>query len=227
MVDIIRALASWTVLVAVKLFLTIVGLPVIAVALRFPVDKDNARPFLEFATGQHPGWFHRGLPKWAWIWSNERDGAIGDKRGWWFLNCDVGENGYDILAQWWWLAIRNPVNNLEYVPFFGVDMFKAEVKVLAGQDQVDDDDDGSKLGWNWLTCNDGKFNYYHFHFLKQWPMWMQPDKQNPRAFEIRVGHKMDIKHNEEFKGAPDSEDEAQRAYKGFTFRIRPWFDYKN
>jgi hypothetical protein len=43
-------------------------------------------------------------PKWAWIWDNEIDGVYGP------------ENPHTAWQAFYWTALRNPVNNLRFVP---------------------------------------------------------------------------------------------------------------
>lgn len=75
-----------SVLLPLRLGLILLGLPVVPLALMFRLyDPGTAVAFT-----QYPGaWQLVTLPRWAWPWSNDRDGLLGDKRGWWAANCDA------------------------------------------------------------------------------------------------------------------------------------------
>lgn len=66
------------------------------------------------------------LPKWAWIWDNDRDGINGDG-GFKNEHCPAYKLQYGgFLCRFIWLAIRNPAANLCW--YFGVKEPIVEVK---------------------------------------------------------------------------------------------------
>lgn len=75
-----RALAQWLFLLACDLVLLILGLVVVAVAIPFRV------PGVSVSDGRSIV----NLPRWAWLFGNDYDGLLGDKRGWWAENTPFG-----------------------------------------------------------------------------------------------------------------------------------------
>ena len=203
MKDYIYMAVSWSVLMLVRAVLILLGLVVVAVALPF---YNGNRKLDQFFTQFHTKdvWYHIGLPKWAWLWSNDRDGALGDKRGWWH-NEMVKEGGscYSFKSMYTWLALRNPVNNLGFLPLFSCDISKSTVKVIAGSKATDYKDMGK--GLQILKANDGKFNYYHLYYTSD-------------RFYIRIGHKIKLGHNLYVH----SEADPTKSLKSFTLRIRKY-----
>jgi hypothetical protein len=57
-------------------------------------------------------WVDAWLPRWAWLWGNEQDGVSGPM---WFRELHRGRC-YGRVA-FLWSALRNPTNNLRFVPF--------------------------------------------------------------------------------------------------------------
>lgn len=226
----LEALLGWSAAVLLRLPLFLLGLILVPIGLMFPIeDRKSIRPFSEHNT--HRNWWHVGLPKWLWLWSNDRDGAKGDKRGWWDLNCPTG-NSDDFKSRFVWMAIRNPVNNMRFTPGFAINMFDTEVELIAGKEYVDDDDDGSGLGWQFLMCRGKIFKYYCFRWLSQpVPTWLSKvfPSLHDHVFQIWIGHKMAPRYNDRFpKGEANKfpEDVVHSAWKGFTLRIG-FLDYKN
>lgn len=137
-------------------------------------------------------WYMRKLPKWAWVWDNDRDGSLGDKRGWWREKVGNPESNWN---QYRWLALRNPANNLRHMwPFYvnGKDL----VKDYFGDYRVDDDP--GKGGWQfvWSGWRTG------FYLINQYG-------RLHRALEIRTGWKL------------RPEPQQDKAV-GFTVLIHPW-----
>jgi len=198
--DLIYMVVSWMVLVLIRLPLILIGLVVTPIALRDrKISMKGAQKFTQFHKDDI--WFHIGLPKWAWLWSNDRDGAMGDKRGWW--HNEVNRKSQNMWPMYKWLALRNPVNNLGFLPFFSCDISKAKVEVIAGHEAPDYKD--MPKGLQILKANDGKFNYYHLYYTSD-------------RFYIRIGHKIKLVHNLYVH----SETDPTKSLKSFTFRIRKY-----
>ncbi len=194
----IGMVAQWIALVAIRLVLGFIGLFAVAIALPFStIHRETARDFSEFP---HPNrhWVLETLPKWAWLWSNDRDGARGDKRGWWDNETGDSESFW---SRYQWLAIRNPVNNSGFLPFLSCDVTKSVITVLSGSKA--DDYKTIVKGYQWLKADDGKFSYYHFYYLSD-------------NWYIRMGHKIKLEHNNYHKDP----DDPTKALKSWTFRIR-------
>jgi|APSaa5957512535_1039671.scaffolds.fasta_scaffold22295_4 hypothetical protein len=229
MINILEAITIWIVAVVLRFPLILLGLPLTALGLLMPVKTLPAIKFTRHNINRE--WYHVGLPRWLWIFSNDRDGAKGDKRGWWDMNCPTG-NSDDFFSRWVWMAVRNPVNNMRFTPIFSVNMFETEVELLAGQYNVDDDDDGSALGWQFVMARGSVFKYYCFKWLSQpMPAWFVKifPSQKDHVFRIWIGHKLAPRYNDDFPKGQASfhpEDRVHKAWKGFTFRVG-FLDYKN
>lgn len=209
--DYILAVLQWAALIIVRVPLIVLGLFVVAAAI----------PFRQFALSTEAAkdknrraiW---NLPRWAWLWGNDFDGLLGDKRGWWDENCDreafFGLLPYlrtflripvlrsdHFLAMWWWAAVRNPVNNLRFVP--GISCPVSECLITYKGSRVVEDK--PKLsGWQFVKAEriDGISVWYGFYLVHAW--------SDTRAFVIRLGYKIKPDHI--------GRDEPQ---KGMTFKV--------
>ena len=191
-------------LLAVKLATAIVGLLVVAVALPFRTGETKQ---LHSSHNYSYEWGVVTLPKWAWLWSNDSDGSLGDSRGWWAANTIFGLNHQSFFAQWWWLCIRNPANNLRYTKLMSCDVSKAEI-TCEGASFVRDKPDGA--GSQFVTAEVGGRKYYGLYVVHQW--------SDTRAFVLRIGFKVEPRH-----AATNWDKESpHKRHKGFTFRISPY-----
>jgi hypothetical protein len=197
--DIVTAVAMWTVLALIRLPMTILGLFVVLVALPFAKEHDHAR--LKVTWNE---WTLIRLPRWAWLWDNERDGAMGDTRGrFWFKQAPkfLGDNTF--LKQYWWMAIRNPCNNFSrFMRPNGVDVRTLEI-TYKGDYVVKRSD---KLLWQFVKGQGPVFTYYQFD-LKV-PAW------GDRHFSMRFGHKISPKYQ-----LDNYVTDEQGYMKGFTARF--------
>jgi hypothetical protein len=78
--DIFRAIFQWIWLLLCNIVLDILGLFVVALTIPFRVDGkslSDGRPITN-------------LPKWVWLFGNDYDGLLGDKRMWWSANTPFG-----------------------------------------------------------------------------------------------------------------------------------------
>ncbi|WP_073673013.1 DUF7338 family protein [Pseudomonas aeruginosa] len=198
-----RAALQWAWLLPLRVLFILAGLLVVPVALPFRVTQGAPQPFTQ-AVGE---WLLVTLPAWAWYWSNDRDGALGDKRGWWHLNAPFALGCYHWLSMFWWLAIRNPANNMRFSPLFGCPVTECEFRYW-GQAEVEDDP--GKGGWRLLLAthrNTGR-RYYGLYWVWQWSA--------SRAVVVQLG----------FKGEPsdwteDYTGDLSGQWKGFTFEVNP------
>lgn len=169
-------------------------------------SKVDSKLFSQFP--QHGVWYMRTAPKWLFPFGNERDGFLGDKRGWWANECDGEEETF--LSQYLWSALRNPCNNMRFMPISSCNAKEAEITLLAGQEYVHDKVEYA--GWQFVRALDKyKIPYYGFYFVK-------PRKDDPtKGIVIRIGFKVEPRHNTEFDNVPV---EAYGSYyKGMTFRF--------
>lgn len=189
-IDVVKALLKWPRLFISSLTLFFLGLFMVAIALPFRVQGfsvSDGRPIVN-------------LPRWAYVWGNDFDGALGDKRGWWAENTPFGVDVTSFLAMWWWLAIRNPSNNMRRLETFYAPITGSTI-TYAGDFIVEDDVDGG--GWQFVKCVSAKGKtYYGFYLVKEY---------GERCLMIRLGHKIKPEH----AGTVDQP-------KGFTFRFNPW-----
>ena len=187
---------------------TILGLPMVALALPFRLyHPETQKAFTD--PRQLPGmWQLITLPAWAKWWSNEFDGAWGDKRGWWNTNCvnEYGKHCFEFFPMWMWLAIRNPANYWSRV-MTGCDVSKCLITKLAGQDLADED----HPGWSFLVATErdtGK----QYHLLQFWFPW-----NAAHGAWGRFGWKIAMSHN----GTP-ADARPQDRIKGSVYRVSPW-----
>lgn len=184
---------NWLFLFLIRLVLIVLGFIVVPVALLFPqagTSVSDGRPIMV-------------LPGWAWVWSNDFDGALGDKRGWWDANAPFGLGAHHFLSKFVWLAFRNPVNNLRRTDWFSCPVSSCFID-YAGSSVVEDKP--GMGGWQFVTAEHERTEktWHGFYWVHEW--------NAERAFVIRLG----------FKIKPDHEVMAGEPPKGFTIRLNPW-----
>ena len=203
-IDIVKAVIVWTLLLLYRIPFALVSPVVVAIGLLFQKEMPTDR------VPAWDGWKFMQMPKIFWPWDNQRDGNMGDIRGDYptlqapkFLN--------DFWLAWWWLVIRNPVNNISrHVPGINCDLRKHTVELLAGDELVRDR--GTTDGWQF--CKAGKF-YYGFYLVTK------PLFGTDTGFRMRVGYKVEPRHN-----SKDWSADPSKAIKGFTHRFGPNKGYK-
>ena len=191
------------------IIITILGLPIVAIALPF---RKYGLDIIRFTQYTELGYWKKvTLPKWARWWSNEFDGAYGDKRGWWANNCIEKYNKQynQFFPMWMWLAVRNPANYWSRV-VTGIDVSECTIKKLAGQDIVSDSID--ELGWQFLVAEreDGKL----FHSLRFAFPWFFSENHIIYGW---FGWKLKLSHN-----AVEKSDIDSMRLKGSVFRVSFW-----
>lgn len=166
------------------------GLVVVALAIPFRV------PAVSLSDGRRIV----NLPRWAWLWGNDFDGLLGDKRGWWSENTPLGWPTDSFLAMYWWAAIRNPANNMRLLDAFSAPIVGAVID-YRGSYVVEDKpwQDGWQLVW---SEQNGK-RWFGFYLVHCW--------NEERAFVIRLGFKIKPSHS--------GQDEPR---KGLTFKVNPY-----
>lgn len=150
------------------------------------------------------------LPDWAWLWSNDYDGLLGDKRNWWADNCDsicslglfplirkrfpsfpVLKNT-SFYAMYYWAAFRNPANNMRFVKLWQAPITGSNI-TFKGQYTVEDKP--GMGGWQFVITENGGRKWYGFYWVHEWSV--------SRAFVVRLGFKVKPSHAgtvEETKG---------------------------
>lgn len=226
----VPVLPLWAVLFAVRAALVVVGVLVVPLALPWRTDHaDTARPFTQ-AKGV---WRLVTLPAWAWLWSNARDGALGDRRGWWHENAPAAWGAYDVRSMFWWLVIRNPVGNARYLPPFGLDVTRCRAWWF-GQESVEDDPGAG--GFRFLVAWSGACFWFGLYWVCEYQVpaflvhlgerlalarprlfaWLPAALAEPRALVVQLGNKAEpADWLEDYQGDPT------RAWKGTTFEVNP------
>jgi hypothetical protein len=206
-INVIVALITLIFLATYRGIFYILGIFVQPIAIHFAKeDRRDAKPFSQFP--QHGIWYFRTAPKWLFPFGNERDGFLGDKRGWWANERKGDEESF--ISQYLWSAIRNPCNNMRFMPFSSCNVKESRIDLIAGQEYVRDKK-GSE-GWQFVRAIDkNNIPYYGFYFVK-------PRKDDPlKAIVIRIGFKIEPRHATEYKNSADEPYGAY--YKGMTFRF--------
>ena len=188
---------------------TLLGFPLVALALPFRIEHPSLD--VPFSDPRQTTGVHRfvTLPRWARWWSNEFDGAEGDRRGWWNTYCleNYEQDAKAFYSMWQWLAVRNPANYWARV-VTGCDVSRCVITKLAGQDVCDED----TPGWHFLVAeSDSGTLYHYFGFCLPW--WFDPT----HMLFGRFGWKIKLSHNT----TPSSADETDR-FKGSVFRMSLW-----
>lgn len=187
------AAIQWAVVFALRLALVLAGLVMVAVALPFRADNQSVSD----------GRYIVNLPRWAWIWGNDYDGLLGDKRGWWADNTPFGLPAHHWFSMWWWAAIRNPANNMRRLWLFSCPAGSCVIDYI-GDREVEDDP--GKGGWRFTRARLGKMRWYGFYLVKEWtPL---------RGLVVQIGFKIKPSH----AGDPKAKE------KGFTVEVNPWKD---
>lgn len=186
------ALIQWAALIVVRVLLIVFGLPIVALAIPFRAPAASVSDSRKIVS----------LPRWAWLWGNDFDGLLGDKRGWWVENTPFDWPADSFAAMWWWAAIRNPANNLRLVP--GISCPVSEC-LITYRGHYTVEDKPNMGGWQFVAARrrGGQSRWYGFYFVHEWSA--------TRAFVIRVGHK--IKPSHMGGGEPG---------KGMTFKLNPF-----
>lgn len=202
----------------------------LVVPLAFPFRTRHADTAQKFSQANGT-WYLVTLPWWAWPWSNDRDGALGDRRGWWHTHAPFGLGAYHWFSMLVWMAFRNPANNLRYTRLFGCPVTRTAC-TWWGSEEVEDDP--GKGGVRFLMASAGLLRFYGLYWVCEYtlPAWLLAAARclerfprlealldaiaEPRALVVQWG----------FKGEPSDwresyVDDEQRQWKGFTFEINP------
>ena len=104
----LASLVMWPAMLVLSAVLWISGLPVcawLAYRWNWRLTTSYLHPDRTIAVWR---------PRWAWVWSNDEDGVTGHP-GWQDLWA-----GHDRLGAFVWSALRNPSNNLRFVPLLSL-----------------------------------------------------------------------------------------------------------
>ena len=188
--SVMYAILQWSFLLLSNIVLDLIGLVVVSVAIPFRVTSNSVSD----------GRVIVNLPKWAWLFGNDYDGLLGDKRGWWADNTPFGVKVDSFLAMWVWAAVRNPVNNMRLTTLYSAPV-QGSIITYKGNYVVEDKP--GMGGWQFVTTTNGNKKWYGFYLVHEW--------STKKAFVIRIGFKVKPEHN----GTNESP-------KGMTTKISLW-----
>lgn len=203
-IGIAKALAGFILyalpMAALRFALMWIGLIVVLLALPF------ARQGIAPITQQYPGWKYKRLPTWAWLWDNDTYGTMGNKH--WTkesYNPFFYENPTGFWSQWYWLALRNPVNNMEQWAMSSVDLREASKIEYLGAKEIDN----NIAGWQFVWCTRGWKVYSGLYVMLPW-------FKTGRCLELRLG----------FKLKPSDNDEVRDRRVGLAVIINPFKGFR-
>lgn len=139
---ILASLVLWPAMLVLSAVLWILGIPVCA-WLAYTRNWTFSRSYL------HPDRVIAIWPRWAWLWSNEEDGVTGHP---------AWQEEYAGRERWGafrWSAIRNPSNNLRFVPLLSLVIDPARIQFVGNTDDpnpkysVDDNPLGIQWAFTW------------------------------------------------------------------------------
>ena len=203
--DVGATVLSWTVTLIVRVIAILIGFIMVPLGL----------VFTKLPAPDETKWKYIGLPKWCDPWDNVRDGAMGDKRMWWWnegypnwMN-KLSPKTHSFMKAFWWLAIRNSANKLaRYYPAFGCPIDKCEIEYIG--DFYVSDDIGEE-GFQFVKAKGPIFNYYSLYHHIALP---QKGFFKGKALIARMGHKVEPRH-----ALKDwSKEEPTKRFKNWTLR---------
>lgn len=118
-------------------------------------------------------YIHAWRPRWAWLWGNEEDGVTGPD--WWAeQNADKPIERRAFI----WSALRNPVNNLRFVPVIHPVIDPSRIRFIGNDDDPPYGTGEKRLQWafTWQGIFSG--------FALRWQATAK------RHFSVRVGWKL-------------------------------------
>ena len=132
---------------------------------------------------------------------------LGDRRGWW--SNERNGNHKSFWSQYLWSAVRNPSNNLRFMPLSSINVkYAKRIDLLAGQEYVRDREGGEGYQFIRAISKNG-IPYYSFYLVKNYG--------NGKGFVIRFGFKVIPSHMEEYSDVEDTPNGSEN--KGMTFKI--------
>lgn len=145
------------------------------------------------------------LQRFLWLYGNDMDGYLGDKRGEW---SDIrGGKEKSFLSMWLWSALRNKLNNLRFSgKLYSVVPDDCEEVWIYGYD-LEVDNKPIDEGWYFIKAISGGRTYYAYRAVRTHNDW-DDDPTNDWSHNASVAFKLQPKH------FVDGQAEA----KGATFR---------
>lgn len=140
-----------------------------------------------------------------WVYSNHKDGFLGDKRGEWSAKRDGKEDTF--LSKWLW-TIRNPANALRQLDEYSIIPADCTEVHIWGDDHTIDNkthDGGIDEGWWFIMAEYKGKKYYSYRAVKS-------HNGGKWAHNASIG----------FKLKPEHFDRRVTERKGWTSRITPF-----
>lgn len=134
-VRILLSVATWLLVAAIHLFFVLLGLPLIAwQSGRLTVDEQRKLHF---------------KARWMWLYDNREDGVDGRRGGdpaqdWWMQRTKDRTLRERVFL---WSALRNPVNNLRYVPIICPKFHPDQIGFYGTGDEPPDGQSGWAYTW--------------------------------------------------------------------------------
>jgi len=178
---ILHFIISTTVNFILSSVITILGLPIVALALLCGTVDDNTTG--SAFSKSHGVWKLRRLHRPFLWWDNIYDGALGDSAGDWNRICleQDGKPAIAFTSMWKWLALRNPANYFGR-HILGLDVSEYNFRLLAGNYDVTE----KNHGWHFIIAQHrvtGRL-FYCLRFSCAW--WFNPKV----IFTGWFGHKL-------------------------------------
>lgn len=139
------------------------------------------------------------FPKLLWLFGNDVDGTLGDKKFQWDRDADetvlfgllpiLRKLGFKInhidsksfIARYWWMAIKNPLSNLKLIPYLSCPINKCIINVF-GNEEIK-----NNRGFRFISAT---HKYLNFTWCNFYCIYKYPFISN-KALEINLG--FDIK----------------------------------
>jgi hypothetical protein len=194
----IRALLAsailWPLYIAVSLALDVIGLALIGLMVLACHERYKVRPskYFPWSVTVWPfGWL-------TWLWGNEEDGVTGPS--WWLMRTGyaTGTLGQRMRSTFRWSALRNPSNNLRFIPGINprIDMGRVRSREWFARPGLFQGAwfvwQGLYAGlWVWLSFRGQTYRAIVGWKLKPEDGRRHPDADDPRA--VRVGFGLQFK----------------------------------
>lgn len=151
--------------------------------------------------GSSGKWEYYGFPKIFWLWDNDEDGHLGEPYGKWSANRKGRER--TLLSRWLWCFIRNPVNNMQFTSWGGVNIESLTLTYKGTRRRITDDD--TESGYCIVTGKHKVTGKKYYGYERIWVL-------KNRAIWLRLGFKLDAE-----KDGLDIEEHKE--IRGVTFQL--------
>jgi hypothetical protein len=180
----------------INLVAVISGLILVPIGLLFRYEDKSHK-----GDPSYPKWKMVKMPKMFHIWNNYEEGCIA-KGEYLYL---VGEDRESLFYMWWFLAVRNPANNLRTFNLFRCDSLNCEHVLYTSN------------FWFFIVSTDttSKKEYYSFRYRKT--------HKNPEKGDlvVHIGYKVFPETLELIKNGKINKEDTILRYRGFATQFIP------